>query len=201
MAQTFEGNLMEAISHSPSGVYPRLLGDSWYTLNDAIRRLHGSGATVHTVGVFQVRHGSNPLVRMLIWLMQLPAEGEAVDVQLLVTARKDGEEWRRTFAGRPLLSMQSSRSDGLLVERMGIVEIRFRLEVVVGALGYQTSSVALCLGFWRVPLPHWLRPQVVAWERPAGGRVQIYASVDVSFPWLGRLIAYEGKLAEVEVLG
>jgi hypothetical protein len=110
--------MMETIFHSPSGLYPKLLGDSWYTLNDAIRRLHGSGATVHTVGLFQVRHGSNPLARMLAWLTQLPAQGEAVNVRLLVTARKNGEEWRRTFAGHPLVSMQSRRPDSAMVANL-----------------------------------------------------------------------------------
>ncbi|MGH9854520.1 MAG: DUF4166 domain-containing protein, partial [Blastocatellia bacterium] len=133
-----------------------------------MRRLHGSSGTVRAVGVFQVRHGSNRLARTLARLARLPAAGEAVDVRLQVTAREEDEEWRRTFAGRPLVSVQSNQSDGLLVERMGVVEMRFRLEVAGGALNYQTVSVALRFGSLRVPLPHWLSPCVTAWERAVG---------------------------------
>src|SRR5262245_17141880 len=112
---------METILLSPSGLYPKLLGASWSDLDNAIQRLHDSNGTVRAVGVFQVRHGSSRLARTLARLARLPAAGEAVDVWLQVTAREKSEEWRRTFAGRPLVSMQSyppdGRLDGVMVER------------------------------------------------------------------------------------
>src|SRR5262249_53305069 len=108
-------NDMETILRSPSGLYPKLLGASWPELDVAIRRLHDSGRTVHAVGVFQVRHGASGLARTLARLARLPAAGEAVDVRLQVTAREEGEEWRRTFALHPLVSMQSDLGAGLLV--------------------------------------------------------------------------------------
>jgi hypothetical protein len=138
------------------------------------------------------------LSRTLARLARLPAAGEAVDVQLRVTKQKEGEEWRRTFAGNPLVSLQSHRGADLLVERMGIVEIRFRLEVAGGALNYQTVSAALRLGSLLVPLPRWLSPRVTAWERAVGDMNQINVSVEVNFSLLGRLIAYGGMLTQVE---
>jgi hypothetical protein len=192
---------METNLRSCSGLYPKLLGRSWWTLDDAIRRLHASSAPVHAVGMFRVRQGSSWLARTLARLAQLPAAGEAVEVQLTVSARGDSEEWRRTFAGRPLVSLQSPRPEGLLAERMGPVEMRFRLQVVGGALAYQTTSAALCLGSLRVPLPPWFCPRVRALERAVGGGEQIDVSVEVHFPLLGRLITYEGKLSHVEAKG
>lgn len=189
---------METILRSPSGLYPKLLGASWPDLDVAMRRLHSSGETVRAVGVFRVRHGRNMLARAMVRLARLPAEGEAMDVRLQVTAREEGEEWRRTFSGHPLVSMQYDRVDGLLAERMGIVEMRFHLEVVSGALSYQTVSVALRFGSLPVPLPYWLSPRVTAWERNVGDVNQIHVSVDVTFPLIGRLIAYEGMLTQVE---
>jgi hypothetical protein len=194
-------NMMETNLRSGSGLYPKLLGNSWWSLADAVRHLHASSAPVHAAGVFRVRRGSNWLTRALARLAQLPAAGEAVDIQLQVTARGDSEEWRRTFAGRPLVSLQSERPDRLLAERMGLVELRFRLQVVGGALAYQTSSAALCLGSFRVPLPHWFSPCVRAWERPVGEGNQLAVSVDVRLPLLGCLIAYDGKLTRVETQG
>jgi hypothetical protein len=81
---------------------------------------------------------------------------------------------------------------------MGIIELRFRLEVVGGALHYQSIRTALGFGSWRIPLPRWLGPRVVAWERPAGQRGQIDVSVEGSLPGLGRLFTYAGQLTQVE---
>jgi hypothetical protein len=181
-----------------SGLYPRLLGDSWANLGDAVRRFHDSGATVHAVGVFQVRHGGSWLARALAWFARLPAAGDAVAVRLQVTAGAGGEEWRRTFAGRPLVSGQFGRPDGLLAERVGITELRFRLAVAGESLTYQTVCAAVGVGSWRVPLPRWLGPRVQASERPSGNPGRIDVSVEVGFPWLGRLIAYAGLLTQVE---
>jgi Domain of unknown function (DUF4166) len=131
-------------------------------------------------------------------LARLPAAGEAVDVRLQVTVQEEGEEWRRTFAGHPMVSMQYDRGAGLLVERMGIMEIRFRLEVVGGALNYRLAGAALRFGSLRVPLPYRLSPRVTAWERAAGDMNQIHVSVNVTLPLLGRLIAYDGLLTQIE---
>lgn len=181
-----------------SGLYPKLLGESWDRLHSSVRRLHASVPPVQAVGVFQVRRGSNGLVRLLARLTRLPEAGEAVNVRLLVTARGDGEEWRRAFAGQPLVTLQSERLDGLLAERMGPIEMRFRLKVVDGALTYQTTRAALCLGPLRLPLPPWFSPRVTAWERPVGEGGHIEVSVQVHLPLLGCLITYGGRLTRVE---
>lgn len=189
---------MDTIPHSSPGLYPRLLGASWPDLDVAMQCLHGSGETVRAVGVFRVRHGSNSLARMLARLARLPAAGEALDMRLQITMSEEGEEWRRSFAGHPLVSAQTDRADGLLVERMGIAEMWFRLEVVGGTLSYQTVGAALRFGSLQVPLPYWLSPRVAAWEKAVSDMNQIHVSVDLSLPLLGRLIAYDGMLTQLE---
>jgi hypothetical protein len=94
--------------------------------------------------------------------------------------------------------MQYDRGAGLLMEKLGIVEIPLRLEVVGGALSYQTTGAALSLGSFRIPLPYWLSPYITAWEKAVGDTNQIHVSVDVTLPLLGRLIAYDGILTQVE---
>ena len=121
-----------------------------------------------------------------------------MDVRLQVTAQEEGEEWRRTFAGRHLVSMQSARGAGLMVERLGIMETLLRLEVVGGALSYQSVNSAMSLGSLRIPLPYWLGPHVTAWEKAVGDTNQIHVTVDVTLPLLGRLIAYDGILTQIE---
>jgi uncharacterized protein DUF4166 len=148
--------------------------------------------------VFQVRHGGDSLARILARIARLPAAGGAVDIGLQVTAQEEGEEWRRAFAGHPLVSLQSDNGDGLLVERMGIVEMRFQLGVAGGALNYQTVGAALRFGSLRVPLPSLLSPCVTACEKAVGDMNQIHVSVNVTFSLIGRLIAYDGVLTQVE---
>ena len=163
-----------------------------------MRRLHSYEGTVHAAGVFRVRHGTNVLARAIAQLANLPAAGESVDIRLQVTELEGGEEWRRMFAGHALVSAQSIRDGGLLAERMGLLELRFRLEVTDGSLKYQTMSVALSFGPALVPLPRSLSPRVTACEKAIADTDQIHVSVDVSLPLLGRLIAYDGMLTQVE---
>jgi hypothetical protein len=191
--------MMETGLRTILGLYPRLLGDTWNRLDQAVRRLHNSLDPVHAVGVFRVRRGSNWLVRTLAQLAQLPQAGEAVDVRLLVTRHGQREEWRRTFAGRPLATLQFERAGGLLAERMGCLELWFRLKVVEGALAYQSTSAGFCFGSLRLPLPHWLSPRVRAREKSADADHQIDVAVEVRLPLLGLLIAYEGRLTPMEV--
>lgn len=158
---------------STAGLYPKLLADCWWNLDPAVRRLHSSDVPICAVGMFQVRHGSNWLARTLARLVPLPRAGNTVSVRLFINRRDDGEEWRRIFAVAPFVTLQTDCGDGLLSERVGRVELRFRLEVVGGALSYQTVDAALSVGALRVSLPHWCAPQVTAWERAAAGGDQV----------------------------
>jgi Domain of unknown function (DUF4166) len=189
---------MATIRHSPPGLYPQLLGSRWNELDESVQCLHGQGNLVRATGTFRVCHGNNRLLRLLARLARLPAAGESVDLQLVVTPVNQGEEWRRTFAGSLMVSTQWQQSHGLLAERMGPLQMRFQLNVVGGALYYETQSVALCLGPLRVPLPSWLAPRVTAWERPGGDRERIQVAVEASLPGLGLLIAYEGTVTRAE---
>jgi hypothetical protein len=180
------------------GLYERILKGSWSQLDEAVRRLHAESTVVRVAGTFRIRHGAGRLVRLLAWLARLPAAGEAVDVGLIITPLNHGEEWRRTFAGRPLVSRQYERGDALLAERVGLLEMRFRLEVVAGILFYKSKSAALCLGPLRLPLPGWFAPRLAAREQPDADREGAYVAIEMSLPLLGLLVAYEGPVARIE---
>jgi hypothetical protein len=176
-----------------SALYARLLGDSHTRLAAAVRDMHRDDTVGHRSGVMRVTRGANRLARWLAALLRLPAAGEAVPVTLVITPSADGEEWRRTFAGKPMCTRQWSRLDGQLVEQSGPGEVRFRLEVCDdGGLVYHPAGVALRLGWLRVPLPRWLAPTVTVRESPAATAGQTDVSVRVSVPLLGLLISYEG---------
>jgi hypothetical protein len=111
----------------------------------------------------------------------------------VVTPQPDGEQWRRTFDGSPLISTQ--RIDGsCVVERFGVVDIRFGLEAVDGALRYGFRSASMRFGRFAVPLP--LIAAVQERARADGG---LDVSVDVAMKWIGRIVAYDGALTRFEV--
>jgi hypothetical protein len=111
--------LMEAVIEASAGLYHRVLGAAWNELHPSVRRFHSDGQTVQATGVFQIRHGKNPLARWATWIGGLPTEGEAVAVTLAVLPSAEGETWSRHFANRPMLSVQNCRPNGLLAAGMG----------------------------------------------------------------------------------
>jgi hypothetical protein len=178
-------------------LYCRLLGEAWQRLDERIRCFHSGNSPVHGRGVFRVEQGSSRLARALARLVGMPRPGGRVELTLDVSAESSGEQWRRSFAGRPLVTLQSQRQDGLLVERVGIMEMRFRLDVVNGALCYQSTGAAFRLMGIRLPVPSWLSPRIRALESAAPQADQIQVSVEVQLPLVGRLIAYEGSITRV----
>jgi hypothetical protein len=121
-------------SPPPSPLYPRLIGTAWHELAECVRLLHDGGRIICAAGTFCV-HQAQPL---LARLARMPVAGERVPLRLVITPIDNGEVWHRTFAGKPLVSQQWARPDGLLVERMGPLELRFRLTGQAGALCYRS---------------------------------------------------------------
>lgn len=113
-------------------------------------------------------------------------------MKLAVNPTRDGEEWHRDFGGHKLRTTQRCDQEGRMVERFIGVEIAFRVVEQEGGLLYLQVRAALAAGPVRIPLPRWLAPVVAARERPVADGVQV--AVSVTLPWLGLLIAYEGKL-------
>ncbi len=156
--------------------------------------VHAAGGTVSAHGRLRIEHGRNPVARLLAWLLRLPRANPAAETRLVIIPRRDGEDWHRTFGGRPFRTRQYEGSGGELAERLlGVLELRFRLEVAEGILFYRPIGVALMLGSRRMRLPAILRPTVEAREGPAGAR-QLQIHVRVALPALGPLIVYDGLI-------
>lgn len=177
-----------------AGLYPQLLGSAWNELHEAVRGLHVDTA-IQATGFFRVRHGNGRLARCLIRLLAMPPAGEAVPVGLAISPCGIGENWSLTFGDRPLITTQWPGRGGVLVERFGALELRFRLQVDGEALVYRQTGVALRLGPFPMTLPSWLAPRVTAREEPGGGPNRTHVSVQVVIPLVGFLISYEGIIA------
>jgi len=189
-------------STTATSLYARILGDDWLRADEGVRAAHFAGRPIERRGLFRVRRGTGFLVRAIARLLRLPAAGDGVPIRLRIEEDGAGERWIRHFGAQRLTTRQRA-AGALLGERFGPLEILFRLEVVDGALTYRTVGARLPLGPLGIPLPRGLRPAVEAreWvdgavEGAACGSRATHVVVEVSLPWLGRLIRYEGRLAE-----
>src|SRR5689334_23639573 len=118
-------------------MYQGIVGDAWRKLNPAVFKAHlNGGDSLAAKAVFRVEHSRNPLARLMAWLARLPAEADAAPVTLAVRRVPNGETWSRTFGTTKLLSTQVDVGDGLLTEKFGLTELRFRLSVSDGSLIY-----------------------------------------------------------------
>lgn len=148
---------------------------------------------VRARGVLRVTHGPGHAARLLARVMRLPEAGEAVDTRLVVTPIDGGERWMRTFGTRAMNTRQYPAGGGDVAERIGLLEIRFRIERSDGGTCYRQLAAALVLGPARVPLPRWCAPRVAAREDPAGDR-RIRITVSVELPVLGPILTYAGPI-------
>lgn len=188
-----------ATADCSGGLYQRLLGAAWNELAAPVRRLHSAQGSVARVGLFRVRWGEGRLARFLARLGRLPTAGEAVSTRLEITTDSERETWRRDFAGTQVVTCQRESPAGVLAERFGLLEFRFRLCVIDHALCFHQVGVVLCLGHLAVPLPRWLAPQIAAraWAKKNSATVQVAVRVD--FPLAGLLVAYEGSMGSEEL--
>jgi hypothetical protein len=151
-------------NRAASRLYPRLLGAAWDELGPAVQRVHTDDSLTHAEGLFQVSRAPGRLSGLILDMAGVPRASDRASVRLAVECRGPAEHWLRVFEGRPLTTIQTAAADGRLIERAGLLEFRFRLAVKHGDLLFRQDSLSLCLGSWRLRLPHWLALQVAARE-------------------------------------
>ena len=117
-----------------TALYPRLLGPAWLDLDPAVRRAHVAGGVA--IGRFRIRYGTSLVVRIVRWVLRFPSPGEAQDTRLAITRAAGVETWVRTFGRRSVVTTQRGLADGTLAERLGVLELRFELNIVEGGLTY-----------------------------------------------------------------
>lgn len=176
-------------------LYENVVGPAWAELHPAVYKAHlNGGDELQAHAVFTIRHGQNPLARFAAWLGRLPAQAEAAPVRLAVRRVANGERWERIFPNTRLVSTQYHAGDGLMGERFGLMEIRFRMSVSGQRLVYTQEAAYLTLGPLRLRIPKTLAVQVSASEGVGADGVSPHTSVSVSAPLVGLLVSYEGDL-------
>ena len=186
----------------PCSLYGSLLGGAWFDLHPSVRHFHQGGAALEASGRFQIGRGSTALARLVGRMLRLPPAATGVPTFLTIQPNVDGEVWHRTFGAYRLVSRQHWFHGGLLAERFGVLELRFRLSVVDGGIVYQHAGAALRLGPWLARLPRWIAPRVEAQEMPAAyDRPKTNVQVHVTIPVAGHLLSYTGCIAGEDTSG
>jgi hypothetical protein len=174
------------------GLYPRLLGPAWFDLDPVIRRMHLPGRVV--ISAFEIRLARGVVARAVRSALRLPTSGDARDTRLVITRDARMERWARKFGRCSLVTIQRVLADGSLAERIGPLELRFRLYVAGGALTYVQAGAALTVGRWGLTLPRWLAPRIEAREERENGGDRVRVHVRISAPVIGFLMSYVGCL-------
>ncbi len=176
-----------------TGLYEAVVGPLWQILPQPIRRAHQAGG-FRAAGLFRIEAGRGLVARVLSRLCRLPPAGAAIPVQLSVTPDAGTERWTRQIGTDRILTSQRGLAGGVIAERFGLLELRFRISPAADSLRYEHLVTRLCCGPFSLPMPKWLAPRVVASEEigttPGCSRVR----VAVFLPVVGLLLAYEGEL-------
>jgi hypothetical protein len=164
--------------------YEAVLGAAFASLHANVRRAHV--APLRATGTIDVEHGRGWLVRAIIRVMTLPAEGSRQPVWLDVAADGPDLIWTRRI-GRSTLHTRHRASGRRLVERSGPGRITFELTADEGALRYRQSSIHVA----GIRVPPLVCPRVgaIVSATAEGWRVA------VTVAWRGRLVCrYSGTI-------
>ena len=178
---------IEAWRPDSPGLFPRVLGDDFEALPEAVRRAHGGDvARLEGRAVSTARGWAAPVARLIA---RLPGRGR-FDASVEITPRGGGEVWTRRFGPHRFASHLKAvkGEDGLFEERMGPLAFRFSSRCDAAAFRWVQEGWSL----GPVPLPLWIGPRVRARSFERDGLYRF--TVVVAHPWLGVLVAYAGRL-------
>lgn len=179
-------------------LYQALLGEAWVSVAPAIQIAHPPEMPVERAGRFDITHGCGLLARFLARWSKLPAAGNAVPTQLRVERTGNCEIWHRRFGSFPLDSTQYVQGPGILAERFGRIEFRFKVEARDGGIYFHQTRAFIRIGRCKLPLPAGLGPRVDAQEMPGDSPYQTRVRVTVRLPVVGLLIDYQGQMEPQE---
>lgn len=171
-------------------LFRRLLGAAAFdALPAPLRRLHLHRGAALWRGEVDVVRGHGALARLCAWATRLPPAG-AGPIAVEIVAGDDGRErWTRHVAGHAMRS-RLREVDGLLDERLGPVDFRFRLDSRDADIVWAVRGVRV---FGLLPLPASWFAQVRARESADGERYRF--EVVAALPLAGPLVHYRGWLA------
>ncbi|APV49444.1 hypothetical protein BWI17_06960 [Betaproteobacteria bacterium GR16-43] len=168
-------------------LYRRFLGPSFDLLPRELRAFHDVTGHRRYTGHCTIAGAETALGRLAARILGLPRSGEGA-MSFELHAADEGETWSRHFPGKTL-SSRLHVEHGVLVERMGVAQMRFEARE---ANGRELSLALKGVRILGVPMPRFLLPQVRAVETASPDR--LHFDIAASWPGVGRIIAYRGSL-------
>jgi hypothetical protein len=117
--------------------YAELIGKTWDSLPESVRLAHT--APLRASGWFTMRRGAGRLRGWIADRLGLPEASDRVRVVLDVSCRSTEQIWVRSFAGRPMRTVQTFEK-GVLVEASGPMAIFMRVEAAGDCIQYQSAG-------------------------------------------------------------
>jgi hypothetical protein len=157
-----------------------------------IRALHDNVSRARWFGRADIEGTSNTLAFVAARIVGIPRAARNVSVTVEFEVRDGVERWRRSFAGKPFVSLQYAGAGpdaGTVIERFGALSFALRNTLDGEGLSHEIAA-AYALGI-RLPRPLW--PRVHARER-VDDQGRFTFDVGIAVPLLGRLVAYRGWL-------
>lgn len=180
------GIICETSAKAVTPLYRRVLGKDFDILPEPVRAMHEICGDGGASGEAMVERGSNPLSRLIGWVMRFPPAGRhALHVSF---EEADGRErWTRDFGGQHFRS-ELAEGGGRLTERFGPMRFAFDLPVT-------TAGLDMKIAHWTafgVPMPLALAPRTTATESVENGLFAF--DVAIGLPLAGSIVRYRGTL-------
>lgn len=175
-------------------LFRKAMGSAWAGLPAPIRELHGETETSHFSGRASVVRGRSYLSRLIAVLVGFPDAAPDIPVAVRIERINDKEYWYRDFDGHCFSSEYSAgqaRQHGLTCERFG--PVKFAMALV--AEGDKLLYIPRRWTFLGLPMPKAFLPKGDMFETAANGKFHFH--VEISLPFVGRLITYQGWLMPV----
>jgi hypothetical protein len=160
------------------------MGESFNRLSPLLQKAHLGKNRL--TGFAQVKRG-NIIARCICRLFGFPKQNLKSTLSVDCSHQSDSMSWRRSFDGLIMIS-HFRRKGEFLIESLGPLMMLFKAVESNGTLQYQYIRAL----FWGVPLPKFLSPQIIAFEKEEEG--MYHFSVKVKMFLVGMVISYNGKL-------
>lgn len=170
-----------------NSLYRQVLGEDFHLLARELQVFHSFAGRVRLFGRCTVNGPQTAIGRLMGKVFALPKTTEETGFSFELEADTVRETWRRYFPGR-LMTSRIRVVAGTLVERLGPVDLHFRLKADSGQMVMLLQAITV----WGIPCPKFLVPSVLAEESASPGK--LHFNVAAHLPVIGLLAEYRGYL-------
>ncbi|MEO0976814.1 MAG: DUF4166 domain-containing protein [Pseudomonadota bacterium] len=179
----------------PRVLYQTILGDDFEQVPARIREMHTFAR--RATGTADVWWGASPAARLICRLASLPQAQTNARIETSFIEIEGGERWTRRFDGQPFMTDMIAGKDEpfpCMLERLG--PFLFKMRVTARSTGIDLTPEYVFLGPLKIPKA--FAPRATGRERVEDDRYCL--SVEVSFPFVGKVFGYEGTIEPWELV-